>query len=91
MPITEKIVLQNMINGEFVDAADGATEDVINPSTGEVIAFVPGTGDIGRGVAFDIDPRYPGYELLTSSGGVYAADGTLIQASSNAFLNFGIW
>ena len=60
-------------------------------ATGEVIAFVPGTGDIGRGVAFDIDPRYPGYELLTSSGGVYAADGTLIQASSNAFLNFGIW
>jgi rhamnogalacturonan endolyase len=60
-------------------------------ATGEVIAFVPGTGDIGRGVAFDIDPRYPGYELLTSSGGVYAADGTQIQASSNAFLNFGIW
>ena len=60
-------------------------------ATGEVIAFVPGTGDIGRGVAFDIDPRYPGYELLTSSGGVYAADGTLIQSSSNAFLNFGIW
>ena len=33
--------LQNFINGEFVDPADGQTDDVINPSTGEVIAQAP--------------------------------------------------
>ncbi|MDQ2701076.1 MAG: gamma-aminobutyraldehyde dehydrogenase [Actinomycetota bacterium] len=53
MALTEKIVLQNMINGEFVDAADGATEDVINPSTGEVIATAPLSTeeDVNRAVA----------------------------------------
>lgn len=76
---------------ESESAHKGMGGTLRDAATGEVIAFVPGSGDIGRGVAFDIDPRYPGYELLTSSGGVYAADGTLIQSSSNAFLNFGIW
>ena len=44
--------LQNFINGEFVDPADGQTEDVINPSTGEVIAQAPVSGaeDVDRGV-----------------------------------------
>ncbi|MBK5110911.1 MAG: aminobutyraldehyde dehydrogenase [Thermoleophilia bacterium] len=53
MAIAEKLKLQNMINGEFVDAADGATEDVINPSTGEVIASSPlsGAEDVNRAVA----------------------------------------
>jgi len=53
LAITEKIKLQNMINGEFVDAADGATEDVINPSTGEVIASAPLSTeeDVNRAVA----------------------------------------
>src|ERR671918_776747 len=44
--------LQNFINGEFVDPADGQTEDVINPSTGEVIAQAPVSGaeDVDRAV-----------------------------------------
>src|SRR5262245_26872231 len=33
--------LQNFINGEFVDAADGGSEEVINPATREVIAEAP--------------------------------------------------
>ncbi|MDP9189537.1 MAG: gamma-aminobutyraldehyde dehydrogenase [Actinomycetota bacterium] len=37
----EVLQLQNMIGGEFVPAADGATEDVINPATGEVFAKAP--------------------------------------------------
>jgi hypothetical protein len=62
-------------------------------ATGAVIAFVPGTGDVGRGVAFDIDPRYPGFEMWNSSdGGIYAADGTRIQDKpGNMPQNFGIW
>ena len=33
--------LKNFIDGEFVDAADGATEPVLNPATGEPVAEMP--------------------------------------------------
>jgi betaine-aldehyde dehydrogenase len=33
--------LQNFIGGEFVDPAEGQTEEVVNPATGEVIAEAP--------------------------------------------------
>jgi betaine-aldehyde dehydrogenase len=45
--------LQNFINGEFVDPAEGQTEEVINPSTGETIAQAPVSTaeDVDRAVA----------------------------------------
>jgi rhamnogalacturonan endolyase len=47
--------------------------DYKDARTGDPICGVEATGDIGRGVAFDIDPRYPGYEFWGSSatGGLY--------------------
>ena len=44
---------QNFINGEFVDPADGATEEVVNPATGERIAEAPlsSAEDVDRAVA----------------------------------------
>jgi betaine-aldehyde dehydrogenase len=33
--------LQNFINGEFVDPAEGATEEVVNPASGEAFAEAP--------------------------------------------------
>ena len=38
---TTTAALQNFIDGEFVDPADGQTEPVLNPATGEVIAHAP--------------------------------------------------
>jgi betaine-aldehyde dehydrogenase len=38
---TEVLELQNMIGGEFVAPAEGKTEDVVNPASGEVIARSP--------------------------------------------------
>lgn len=35
---------QNFINGKFVDAASGATDDIIDPATGQLIAKVPSGG-----------------------------------------------
>ena len=32
---------RNIVNGESVDAADGATYDLVNPATGEVYAAAP--------------------------------------------------
>jgi acyl-CoA reductase-like NAD-dependent aldehyde dehydrogenase len=44
---------KNFVGGEWVDALDGDTMDVVNPSTGETIAEVPrGTeADVDRAVA----------------------------------------
>ncbi len=41
-------VLNNLINGEFTAAADGATSEVVNPSTGQAYATAPvsGTADL---------------------------------------------
>ena len=44
---------KNFIDGEWVDSASGATMDVLNPATGEVIAEVPSctAEDVNRAVA----------------------------------------
>jgi len=44
--------LQNFINGEFVDPAEGETEPVLNPATAEQIAEAPlsGAEDVNRAV-----------------------------------------
>ena len=43
---------QNFVGGKWVDAAEGATAEIINPSTGDTIAEVPnGTqADVDRAV-----------------------------------------
>jgi betaine-aldehyde dehydrogenase len=53
MATMTKTKLQNFIDGEFVDAADGATEEVTNPANGEVIAEMPLSTeeDVNRAVA----------------------------------------
>ncbi len=44
--------LQNFIDGEFVDPADGQTEPILNPATGEAIAQAPlsNPADVDRAV-----------------------------------------
>ena len=39
--MSDKRALRNLINGESVDATDGRTTDLINPSTGEVFGSAP--------------------------------------------------
>jgi betaine-aldehyde dehydrogenase len=53
MATISKTKLQNFINGESVDAVDGATEEVTNPANGEVIADMPLSDeeDVNRAVA----------------------------------------
>src|SRR5215204_6891837 len=66
---------------EFRDAKSGA-----------LIFGVSGEGaDVGRGVAFDIDPRYRGYEMYSSRGGLWSATGVQISTSAPSPKNFGIW
>jgi betaine-aldehyde dehydrogenase len=46
--MTDKHVLRNFVNGEYVDPIDGRTVDLIDPCTGEVFAQSPvsGAGDV---------------------------------------------
>ena len=41
--------MKNLVGGEWVDAAEGGTMEVINPATGDTIAEVP------RGTQADVD------------------------------------
>ena len=42
-----------LINGQWVDAQDGATFDVENPATGEVIATLASAGEADAMAALD--------------------------------------
>ena len=46
-------ILKNFVNGQSVEAADGRTSDLVNPSTGEVFASAPVSGaeDVNRAYA----------------------------------------
>ena len=53
MTVQTSLKLQNFIDGEFVDPADGATEEVVNPATAEPMAEAPLSGeeDVDRAVS----------------------------------------
>jgi 1-pyrroline dehydrogenase len=53
--------LRNLVGGELVDGVDGATRDVLNPATGEVIARVPegSEADVERAIAAARAARIP--------------------------------
>ena len=48
--MSDKRALRNFVNGESVDAADGRTTDLVDPSTGEVFGTAPvsGAADVDR-------------------------------------------
>ena len=67
--------------------------------TGEILISVPANNDVGRGVAADIDPNSPGYEMWATTSDpnglpryVYSATGQkLYQTPGNMFYNFVVW
>jgi rhamnogalacturonan endolyase len=67
--------------------------DFREAATGKLIWGAPGPnqGDVGRGIAMDIDPRTLGAEAWSSRGGLYAANGTQISTAKPGPMNFGVW
>ncbi|RSS82620.1 gamma-aminobutyraldehyde dehydrogenase [Streptomyces sp. WAC06614] len=63
---TELRRLRNYIGGEFKDAADGRTTDVVNPATGEVYATAPlsGQADVDAAMAAAA-AAFPGWRDTT--------------------------
>ncbi len=77
---------------ENVGGNGGVGSAMIDARTGEVLWRTPGQQDVGRGVAIDIDPRYPGAEVWASnSSDLYAADGRVISHTRPQQMNFGVW
>ncbi|MGY5355395.1 rhamnogalacturonan lyase family protein [Wenyingzhuangia sp. IMCC45467] len=50
---------------------DGQGIRLLDAKTGETIYGVETTGDVGRGLASDVDPDHKGYEMWASSGNFY--------------------
>lgn len=68
--------------------------DFRDARTGEIIFGVDGQGaDVGRAVAMDIDPDYPGYEMWASRGAIMSATGVAIAPTSTQKpgINFALW
>lgn len=63
---TELRRLRNYINGEFRDAADGRTTEVVNPATGEAYATAPLSGQVDVDAAMDAAAAaFPAWRDLT--------------------------
>lgn len=73
---------------------DGVGAEMHDAATGEILVSIASGGDIGRGVAADIDPNFPGYEMwgTTSDPNIYNVNGQALYARpSNMFVNFVTW
>jgi hypothetical protein len=76
-----------------------AGASLTDAATGELIFGIPANNDVGRGVAFDIDPNYPGYEMWATANDpqgnprmIYSATSQAIYPTpGNMFYNFGVW
>ncbi|GIP14966.1 rhamnogalacturonan endolyase YesW [Paenibacillus montaniterrae] len=74
---------------ESTSSAYGA--ELHDARTGQILWGVHTGADTGRGLAADIDPRYPGAEMWASNGvGVRSATGQLITSSTPS-INFAIY
>jgi rhamnogalacturonan endolyase len=61
--------------------------------TGALIWGKP-SPDVGRGIALDIDPRHPGYEMWASGrglDGLWNVKGEVISVKKPRSCNFGVW
>lgn len=76
--------------------SDNGTE-IHDAHTGEILWGIPSVEDVGRGMAADIDPRYDGAELWSSTHwktggeGLYSSSGEKITDNTPQSFNFAIW
>jgi len=77
---------------ENVGGNGGVGSAMVDARTGKILWSTPGLQDVGRGVAIDIDPRYPGTEVWASNNNdFHAADGQVISHTRPQQMNFGVW
>ncbi|MGC6400974.1 rhamnogalacturonan lyase [Sphingomonas sp. FW199] len=77
---------------EDVRRNGGIGAAMVDAHTGEVLWTKPAQQDTGRGLAADIDPRYPGAENWASnSPELFDVKGNVIAPTKPRFANFAIW
>lgn len=72
----------------------GAGATLRHAATGELIFGIPGSGDIGRGVAADIDADSPGYEMWATADErrIFSAEGEPLHRMPRRMpTNFLVW
>ncbi|ESQ73819.1 rhamnogalacturonan lyase [Asticcacaulis sp. AC402] len=73
-------------------ANGGIGSAMVDAKTGAVLWTTPTDKDTGRGIAIDVDPRYPGSEAWASNGGqMYSAKGQVISERRPRQQNFAVW
>jgi hypothetical protein len=71
--------------------------EIHDAKTGEILWGIPSIEDVGRGMAADIDPRYEGVEVWSSThwktggAGLYSSTGEKISENNPQSFNFAIW
>jgi len=75
---------------ELENGAKGLGSAFFDAATGEILWSGNKDRDVGRGLAADIDPRYPGYECWGGEGGLRSCKGDSIGPSPRS-VNFRIW
>lgn len=65
---------------------------LLDAATGAILWSLPGTTDIGRANAADIDPNHKGYEVWAAgaTGGLFNIQGTQLTTSKPS-INFSVW
>jgi rhamnogalacturonan endolyase len=75
---------------EIEDETKGPGSAFFDAATGKILWTGDQDKDVGRGMAADIDPRYPGYECWGGSEGLKTCKGVPIGVSPRS-VNFRIW
>ncbi len=75
------------------NAGDMLGQILYDAATGKAIKkwYLSSVGDVGRGECMDIDPNHWGWEMWSTMGGVYNAQGDLIPEHTNPYPTEGIW
>jgi rhamnogalacturonan endolyase len=77
---------------EVVKRNGGIGSAMLDARTGEILWTTPADKDTGRGIAIDVDPRYPGSEAWASNDGkMYSAKGQVISEKRPRQQNFAVW
>lgn len=75
---------------EIEDKTSGPGMALYDAKTGEILWTADKNQDVGRGLAADIDPRYPGTEVWGGQEGLMSIKGQVIGQPPK-FCNFAIW
>ncbi len=89
-PAREGLLVYGIHENEDTRCSNGPGTALFDAATGEPVWQTDPAKDVGRGLAADIDPRYPGAEFWGGSGGLLNVKGERIGNAPKT-ANFAAW